>query len=196
MVKIILSKYNNTVDSLNFARVLRVKTRELTRGPYKPFKEHLKTGLAWTFEKFNVKGDSNDIQILIKNWGFMKLFPDVNEALMEMKKRFKLAVISNTDNDLIEKVLPSFKVKFDIVMTSEKAKAYKPMPSIYLATLSQVGASSEEAMHVARTQYDVFAAKGLGFKATWVNRDKEKLEKRESAPDYIVNDLQELLRLL
>ena len=126
----------------------------------------------------------------------MRPFLDVNPALKEMRKRYKLAVISNTDNDLIGKVMPSFDVTFDIVMTSEKAKAYKPAPSIYLGTLERVRARPEEAMHVARTQYDVFAAKELGFKVAWVNRGNEELERRKPAPDYIVGNLWGLLKFI
>jgi hypothetical protein len=51
------------------------------------------------------------------------LYPDVEETLDRLKRRFRLAIVSNIDDDLLDST-PLPKV-FDLVCTAERARGYK-----------------------------------------------------------------------
>jgi hypothetical protein len=50
----------------------------------------------------------------------------VPEALRRLKNRYEIAIISNTQDHLIEKDIELIGVDFDHVITTEQARAYKP----------------------------------------------------------------------
>ena len=53
-------------------------------------------------------------------------FPDTVEALRRLKSKYKLAIISNTDDDLFAQTAKTLQVPFDFVITAEQAQSYKP----------------------------------------------------------------------
>jgi 2-haloacid dehalogenase len=98
-------------------------------------------------------------------------FPDVRAALERLRERFKLVIISNTDNDLIIHNVRNIGVPFDHVITAEQARAYKPSPRIFQHALEVLGCRPEEILHVAQGfEYDIVPAHQLGWARVWINR--------------------------
>ena len=190
-----LTKYSSMVNANEFVRIWKSKTHELGYKNYEKYVTLLPKGLAETFRHYGIKGDPKHARLIIDNWSSMKPFPDVPPSLRKLKKHFALAIISNTDNQLIEKVLKVFGVNFEVVVTSEMARAYKPSPKIYETALKLLRYKASEVMHVARSQYDVAGAKSFGMKGTWVNRASETFQE-EPLPDKQVSDLRELVEFL
>ena len=57
----------------------------------------------------------------------MRLFDDVEAMLAELRsKGYRLAVLTNCDDDLFEITHRSFKAPFDLFLTSERVRGYKP----------------------------------------------------------------------
>ena len=54
------------------------------------------------------------------------IFLDVTAALNTLKARYKLAVISNVDDDLFARTAEALNVDFDAVVTAEQVRSYKP----------------------------------------------------------------------
>ena len=69
-------------------------------------------------------------------------------------RRWKLALLSNADNDFILPLLERHRLSFHAVVTSEMAQAYKPDPRAFLRVLREVGVSPEEALYVGDTLLD------------------------------------------
>lgn len=59
-------------------------------------------------------------------------FPEANLSLQRLASKYQLGILSNVDNDLLSGTLQSFPVSFDIIVTAEKIKSYKPNPNIGL----------------------------------------------------------------
>lgn len=144
----------------------------------------------------------SELGCLINSLGNWPPFPDTVQALTVLKKRFKLAVISNVDDDLFALSQGHLKVKFDYIITSEQAKSYKPSLRNFEFAMERMGLPAEKILHVAQSLYhDIVPAKTLGLSTVWVNRRKGKTgsgatPKAFGNPDLEVPDLASLAHLV
>jgi len=104
----------------------------------------------------------------VANW---QPFPDTVEALRRLKSRYKLAVISNIDDDLFSLTVPKLGVEFNHVITAQQARCYKPGMKIFQMANERIGVDTPEWLHVGQSVYhDVIPAQSLGLATVWVNR--------------------------
>lgn len=102
-------------------------------------------------------------------------FADTVEALRLLKKRYRLAVLSNIDDDLFAATAPKLGVEFDHVITAQQARAYKPSREVFRLAEERIGMKPEEWLHVAQSVYhDIVPAKTLGLATVWVNRSSAR----------------------
>lgn len=135
----------------------------------------------------------------IKDW---EPFPDTVGALAKLKKRYKLAVISNIDDRLFETTAKRLEIPFDWVVTAELARAYKPSHRTFEYALEQFGIPREKILHVAQSLYhDIVPATAVGLSTVWVNRRKGlkgsgATRHAEATPDLEVTDLEALTKIM
>lgn len=102
------------------------------------------------------------------------VFDDTVDALKLLSKRFKLAVITNTDNDLFEITSDSLIVDFDYVVTAENIGCYKPCEEMFEAAVTRIG-DKRRMLHVAQSIFhDIAPANGLGIDSVWIDRTSGK----------------------
>ena len=98
-------------------------------------------------------------------------FPDSVRALQRLKQRYKLAVISNVDDDLFAATSRLLGDPFDAVITAQQAQSYKPSPNNFRLALDRIGEPAGKILHCAQSLYhDVVPARALGFSTVWVDR--------------------------
>lgn len=103
-----------------------------------------------------------------------KPFEDTVEALTKLAAHFKLAIISNTDKDLIELTLQSMPTKFHVVLTAQELGAYKPNLEMMRSAFDQISRQGKRILHVAQSRYhDILPATELGLDTVWINRRSE-----------------------
>ena len=138
-------------------------------------------------------GDSNFLAASLPNW---LPFKDTNPALERLARDHKLGILSNVDNDLLAGTLKCFPVEFEIVVTAENVRSYKPAFAHFEAAHQLIGDQSW--IHVAASQYhDIEPAATLGISAVWVNRKAGALDHRYSKDQVSeVTDLSQLVHLL
>ena len=114
----------------------------------------------------------------LPNW---PVFPDVGPALTALRAaRWKLAILSNVDKDLITATQRSLPVPFDDVITAEEVRAYKPSLNHFHHFRDKHQVASKNWIHVARSYFhDIVPASQLGLQSVWINRDGE------TAPDSL-----------
>ena len=118
-----------------------------------------------------------DAALLIERLSCIPAHADVPPALAELKKRYRLAAISNTDDDLIAGSLPSLGLGLDAVITAQQARAYKPDLRLFRHAHAVLGVTPREVVPVAASQpLDMAVCRTLGFRAFWVNRRGETAE--------------------
>ncbi len=103
-------------------------------------------------------------------------FADTNAALIRLAGAgYRLAILSNVDDDLLAGTRKHLGVGFEWVVTAQQVGSYKPAPAHFTTARERIGAARW--LHVAQSLFhDIRPAKALGIPAAWVNR------KRESPP--------------
>jgi 2-haloacid dehalogenase len=108
----------------------------------------------------------------IRDW---QPFPDTVPALARLKTRYKLAVLSNIDDDLFALTAPKLGVELDLVVTAQQVQSYKPSLRNFETLLQRLPIKKEQLLHVAESLYhDVVPAQALGIATVWVNRRQGK----------------------
>ena len=127
------------------------------------------------------------------------VFPDAGPALRLLQQRYKLAIISNVDDDLFAGSARALGVEFDAVITSQQAKAYKPNSRSFELAEAAMGVGKERWLHVGESLYhDIEPANRLGIRSVWVNRaDRGGGTRQTNAqPDLTVSDLAALAEIM
>jgi 2-haloacid dehalogenase len=101
-----------------------------------------------------------------------RAFPDVHPALDELRRRgWKLAILSNTDDDFIAASQVQIGVVFDEVVVAQEIGSYKPAHRHWEEFFSRTNAPRDGHVHVAASLYhDVAPANELGLRSVWINR--------------------------
>jgi 2-haloacid dehalogenase len=114
-------------------------------------------------------------------------FPEVPGALERLRGAgWRLAILSNTDPDLLAASIRSLGVEIDLAVTAADAGSYKPAPGHWQYFLAETGAERAEQVHVAASLFhDIEPAARLGLRAVWVNRLREEsdLPREAEIPD-------------
>jgi 2-haloalkanoic acid dehalogenase type II len=123
-------------------------------------------------------------------------FPDTNGALERMSERYRLGILSNVDEDLLERTCEHFPIDFDFWVTADRVESYKPDLAHFEAARPFVGDSAGW-LHVAQSLYhDVAPARCVGLPVVWVNRKKETLAADAPPPAREVPNLSALAEWL
>ena len=105
-------------------------------------------------------------------------FPEVPAALEEARDRgWRLAVLSNTDPDLLEASLARIGVEFELTVVASEIGSYKPAPTHWDEFFARSGADRASHVHVAASLFhDIAPASTLGLRTIWINRLGEEAE--------------------
>jgi 2-haloacid dehalogenase len=125
-------------------------------------------------------------------------FPEVPAALEEARTRgWRLAVLSNTDRDLLESSLGRIGVAFDQTIVASEIGSYKPAPAHWDEFFARSGADRDHHVHVAASLFhDIAPASALGLRTIWINRLGEEAEPQPDLELHSLSGLGESLDVL
>ncbi|WP_258360129.1 HAD family hydrolase [Moorella sulfitireducens] len=155
--------------------------------------------LDLTFKDFGFQGKrrQGDLETWLRLIENCSIYPDAPLVVETAARHFKTALISNTDNYELSIALSRSGLKFDAVVTSENARAYKPSPEIFRQAADILECRPEEILHVGDSyNADVVGAKNFGAAAVWLNRKKARLPNSGVRPDFQVENLTEILEVI
>ena len=160
--------------------------------PYRRYRDICRESLAEAFHRFDVRdGDPDLISHYFDAFPRFFLYRDVMETLARLKRHFRLAVVSNIDDDLLD-ATPLPKI-FDLVCTAERARGYKPDGALFRYLLTNSGVEKDELLHSGQSQFtDMVGAKPLGITVAWINRRGIALSPSVPKPDFELPDIQSL----
>jgi putative hydrolase of the HAD superfamily len=148
----------------------------------------------------DVKINDSDIQKQIE-----KVIDDVTEnieislAIMKiLYKKFKLAIVSNFYGNLKE---ICGKLGFDdyinVYIDSAVEKLSKPDPAVFRLALKRLNRVSDEAYVVGDSyERDIVPAKQIGCTTIWLKGKSWKEEDDISSCDFIINDINKILKII
>jgi 2-haloacid dehalogenase len=167
------------------------------QNPYRHYREVLALAAREFGERLGFavsEAEAKSLPDSLKSW---QPFPDTNAALARLKSRYKVAIISNTDDELIGATLKHFNIRFDEVVTAEQAQAYKPSVAPFQLALKRLGVGHDEVLHAGQSvHHDVLPAQSLGMAAVLVVRRGFGATKPTAGiPDLTVPDLRTFAEL-
>jgi 2-haloacid dehalogenase len=123
------------------------------------------------------------------------VFPDVRAGLAAARDRgWKLAILSNTDRDLIDASMQRIGVPFEFAVVASEIGSYKPAHGHWKSFFERTSADRDRHVHVAQSVYhDIEPASELGIPTVWVNR---LAERRQTAADSELPELTGLAEAL
>ena len=166
--------------------------------PFQSYFSAWKDGFERSFATLKLDGDSHAAtQQFFRDVSKRDPYPDTNEALAEVQKRYTIALLSNADDGFLLPNLELLEVGFDTVLTSEQAQIYKPNPELFQMILSQLGVSAGETVYVGDRQLeDVQGPMDAGIHPVWINRNQRPLDPDLPAPPHQISSLSQLPDLL
>jgi 2-haloacid dehalogenase len=124
-------------------------------------------------------GEEAGLAAALPSW---EPFAEVPASLHEARDRgWKLAVLSNSDRDLIDASLAQIGVPFELAIVASEIRSYKPAHAHWLRFFELSGAPRDGHVHVAQSHYhDIVPANQLGLRSIWINRYGERHESPSS----------------
>jgi 2-haloacid dehalogenase len=180
--KALLARYHEIEPRVQLERAL----------PYREVMRQALALLAGDEDLPLAEGDEYALGESLPTW---RPFPEVPGALAELRGRgFSLAILSNTDPDLLDASLERIGVSVDARITAAEAGSYKPAPGHWERFFETTGAEREQHVHVAASLYhDIEPADKLGLKAVWINRLQEQSDLPRAAELKDLSRLPEVL---
>lgn len=165
---------------------LRVVTAS---GDYRPYDEALREGT----EAAGLPPVLADR--LLARWHELRPFPEVPTMLDRLRGQLPLATATNCPEALARQATMAVGDPFTVVVSAERAGAYKPDPRPYWLALAELGLPPARVLFVAGSPHDIGGALGVGMPTVWVNR-LGLPSPPEAARAHIVRDLAGLPALL
>ena len=163
--------------------------------PYRRYRDICELSLAETLEHFGINGSGRLIERYFDAFEGFALFPDVTPTLARLARRYRLAVVSNIDDDLLART--PLQRSFDLVCTAQRAKGYKPDGSLFCYLIDHAGCDRSDILHSGQSQFtDMVGGKPLGLTIAWINRRGVPLHPSVPKPDFEFREVAAVLDLV
>lgn len=165
------------------------------RPPYRRYREVLAGVVDGFGAQFGFMPAPEERESLAASIGAWPPFPDTVAALQVLARRYRLAILSNVDDDLFARTAPHLPVEFAAVITAQQAGSYKPDQHNFRTALARLGVPPREVLHVAQSLFhDIVPAQEVGLATVWVNRRHDRpgfgaTPAASAEPDLEVPDL-------
>ena len=110
-------------------------------------------------------------------------FKETNPVLQKIAKKYKIGLISNIDDKLLGQTRRHIPLDFDLVVTAQQVRSYKPDPAHFAECERRIGGKKGWVHVAASYYYDIEPCLKRKIPVIWVNRDKETLESSQKKPD-------------
>ena len=150
--------------------------RSLQKENFLPLNQILKSSLKLAFETIGLSSITSDENRMLSAVKDAEPFSEVSEVLSDLKQDYRLAILSNSEPDIIRSNIARIGVTFDEVVLASQAKCYKPSVGMFNELIQRINESPKNITHIAQSFYhDMRMAKDLGFgRRIWVNRYKKQ----------------------
>jgi 2-haloacid dehalogenase len=115
------------------------------------------------------EGEADALALSLPTW---EPFAEVRASLEELRSGgWKLAILSNSDRELIAASRQQIGVPFDLTVVAEDVGSYKPARGHWERFRQETGSDDENHVHVAASLFhDIAPANELGIRSVWINR--------------------------
>jgi 2-haloacid dehalogenase len=193
-----LAAHGKTMTDSALLRLYAELEAKAERGDFRLYRDVLQSVVRGFGKRLEFTPTPAELSSLPNSLGDWQPFPDTVAALRKLKAQYRLAIISNVDDDLFARSAAKLEVKFDHVITAQQAQTYKPSLRIFKLAQERIGVATDQWLHVGQSIFhDVVPAKSLGITTVWVNRASPRsgvgaVKAAKGTPDLEVPDLRTL----
>jgi 2-haloacid dehalogenase len=169
---------------------------EIERGSYELYAEVLRRTavrsakeMSWDLEPSR----SNFLPNSVPAW---PAFRETNAQLERFAKKFEIGILSNIDDKLLGATRRHFRVDFDLVVTAQQVRSYKPDPAHFKECQRRIEGKKGWVHIASGYEADVEHCIKAKIPVIWVNRRGETLEPNQKKPDAEVKTLRDAAKLL
>jgi 2-haloacid dehalogenase len=139
---------------------------------YRSYREVLTLALEQLLREEGLQPPEGETDALARSLPNWPPFLEVPASLAELRRRgWNIAVLSNTDRDLILASERRIGVPFDLAIVAEDVQSYKPAHGHWERFLEVTTADRDGHVHVAASLFhDIAPANELGLTSVWINR--------------------------
>ena len=167
----------------------------LQRG-HMPYRKIGELSVRQVMDRAGIAHTEDEARLLVAAIERLRCFPEVPAALDRLRTRFKLAVLSNGDPDMLEAARPHHGITFDAVISVAQANAFKPHRATYEMAARRMDVAMEQVLFVANHEFDCVGAKAAGMRAVFIDRRRRPFARWPYQPDLIVSSMTELADLM
>jgi len=164
---------------------------------HKNFWEITEDSLDHTMETFKIKKEMrNELLDLYKK---LSPYSEVKKCLEGLKaKNIKLAILSNGTPELLKILVESNNIQnyFDDIFSIESVRIYKPDSRVYEMPIKKYDCKPENICFMSSNTWDISGGGVFGYNAVWVNRLNKVFDKLSYKPKNVINNLEELLKII
>ena len=161
-----------------------------------PYREIGHRAVVYTLERAGISYTMDEVRFLVAHIERLKPFPDVPAALARLKTRYKIAVLSNGDPDMLESAKAFHGIAFDAVISVAVANSSKPHVATYTKAAELMGVRLDEVLFVANHAFDCIGAKAAGMHSAFIDRRSRPFGITPHQPDLIASDMKGLADML
>ena len=185
-------------DAVDTGQVaFEAREREIQTGTFKLLNAVLRESLNDAMAAAGLDCTVDDEAALIDAVCTAPPFNDVSEAMRALKENFRIAILSNSEPEIIRHSIIRIGIGMDAIVLAADAKCYKPAPEMFGALLARIQTPADQVTHVAQSFYhDIRPSKNADFgRRIWINRYAKKGD-AAYAPDYELADFSGLAAIL
>ena len=161
-----------------------------------PYREIGHRAVVYTLERAGIPYTMDEVRYLVAQIERLKPFPDVPEAQARLKTRYKIAVLSNGDPDMLETAKAFHGIPFDAVISVAVANSFKPHAATYTKAAELMSVRMEEVLFVANHAFDCIGAKSAGMHSAFIDRRQRPFGGTPHQPDLVVRDMKSLADMI
>jgi len=161
-----------------------------------PYREIGHRAVDIVLERAGVAHDSADVEFLVAQIEKLEPFSEVPAALDRLSGKYRLAILSNGDRDMLEAAKPFIGFAFDATISVQEAGAFKPDHRTYAKAAEILGVGPSSVLFVANHAFDCIGAKASGMRAAFIDRRGRPFGQTPHQPDIVVRDMAALADLL
>lgn len=155
-----------------------------------PYRAIGELSVAQVMARAGIAHTEDEVRALVGAIERLEPFPEVPPALDRLRTKYRLAVLSNGDPDMLEEAKRHHRISFEAVISvAEAGGAFKPHRATYTKAAELLGVRMDEVLFVANHEFDVVGAKAAGMRAAFVDRRRRPFARWPHQPDLIVPDV-------
>ena len=166
-----------------------------------PYRQIGHRAVSQVLDRAEISHTQTEVEWLVSQIEALKPFPDVIEALHQLRLKYKLVILSNGDRDMLQAAKSHIGFDFDLTMSVQESGAFKPDKRTYAKAEEIISTEFRDIersgmLFVANHAFDCIGAKAWGMRTVFIDRRRRPFGQTPHQPDLIVKDFAELAEIL